>query len=151
MSATTARVETVPRPALIAAALLAVSAIALAFVARQYGFGVTRLPDVAVVSAVDVYFNDQPDGAVLVTRAADDRPIGRLAPGSNGFARSMLRGLVRERRRAGIDAAMPFTLTRWADGRLSISDRATGRHIDLDPFGPTNVDVFAKLLISGTR
>lgn len=146
-----ARVETVPRGALIAAAVLIVGTITLAFFARQSGIGVTRQPDVAAVASVEVFFFDRRDGSVVVTRAPDGREIGVLAPGTNGFARSTLRGLVRERRRSNIDSATPFTLTRWADGRLSIGDRATARQIDLDVFGPTNADVFARLLISGTN
>ena len=147
----TGHAESVPRGALIGAGLLIAMTIVLALTARLSGVGVTRQPDVPVVSTVDVYFGDRADGTVVVTRAPDGKEIGVLAPGTNGFARSTLRGLVRERKRSNIDAAMPFTLTRWADGRLSLSDRATARHVDLDVFGPTNADVFAKLLISGTH
>ena len=146
-----ARVEQVPRGALIAAGVLIAMTIVLALTARLSGVGVTRQPDVAVVSAVDVYFADRPDGAVVVTRAPDGREVGVLAPGTNGFARSTLRGFVRERKRSNIDGSMPFTLTRWADGRLSLADRATARHVDLDAFGPTNAEAFAKLLIAGTH
>ena len=40
-------------------------------------------------------------------------------------------------------------LTRWADGRLSLEDRTTGRVIALDAFGPTNGEAFAQLLTAG--
>ncbi len=36
-------------------------------------------------------------------------------------------------------AETPFRLTRWSDGRLSLDDPATDRHVDLEAFGPTNV------------
>jgi putative photosynthetic complex assembly protein len=146
-----APIETVPRGALIAAGILVVMTIVLAATARLTGVGVTRQPEVPLVSSVDVYFGDRPDGTVVVSRAPDGREIGRLAPGTNGFARSTLRGLVRERKRSKIGPDAPFTLSRWADGRLSLSDRATGRNIDLDVFGPTNAAVFAELELAGSR
>ena len=39
-----------------------------------------------------------------------------------------------------------YDYTRWADGRLSLQDEATGRSIDLGAFGPTNAAVFAHLM-----
>lgn len=147
----TAHAEQVPRGALIAAGCLIALTIAVAFIARTTDVGSTRQPETPVVSSVDVRFADASDGTVYVTRATDGAQIGKLAPGTNGFARSTLRGLVRERKRSGLGAEVPFTLIRFADGRLSLKDRATGRNIDLDVFGPTNVAVFAELLLAGTR
>ena len=57
-----------------------------------------------------------------------------------------MRGLVRDRKRQDLGAEAPFRLTRWADGRLSLQDEATGRSIDLGAFGPTNAAVFAHLM-----
>jgi hypothetical protein len=37
-------------------------------------------------------------------------------------------------------------LIRWADGRLSLRDPQTSRELALEPFGPTNTDVFKRLL-----
>ncbi len=71
-----------------------------------------------------------------------------MAPGTNGFLRGVLRGMVRERRSSDIGAQVPFVLTRWADGRLSITDPAIGRQINLEVFGPTNSSVFAQLLLA---
>ncbi len=42
--------------------------------------------------------------------------------------------------------AIPFHLTRWSDGRLTIDDTATGQLIELEAFGHTNEDAFARLL-----
>ena len=62
-----------------------------------------------------------------------------VAPGTNGFLRGVLRGLARERKLERSAIEPPFRLTRWADGRLSLEDPATGRRIDdLEAFGPTN-------------
>ena len=56
-----------------------------------------------------------------------------------------MRGMARERHREDIGAQTPFTLTRWTDGTVSLQDRATGRTINLDAFGPTNAEAFARL------
>jgi hypothetical protein len=37
-------------------------------------------------------------------------------------------------------------VAQWASGRLELQDAATGRMIDLDAFGVTNKDAFARLL-----
>ncbi len=45
---------------------------------------------------------------------------------------------------------MPFRLSAWSDGRLTLEDPATGRAVDLEAFGPTNEATFVRLLpISG--
>ena len=69
-----------------------------------------------------------------------------LPPGTNGFARGVMRGMARERHSREIGSEPPFRLTRWSDGRLSLDDPATGRRIELDAFGPTNTAVFAHLM-----
>jgi putative photosynthetic complex assembly protein len=74
--------------------------------------------------------------------------VDTLQPGTNGFVRGVLRGLVRERRAERIGPAPPFRLTRWADGRLSLDDPSTGRHVDIEVFGPTNAGAFADILIA---
>jgi putative photosynthetic complex assembly protein len=44
---------------------------------------------------------------------------------------------------------LPFRLTHWSDGRLTLEDAATGRRIELESFGPTNMQAFASLLAAG--
>lgn len=139
----------VPRGALAGAGLLVLLTVVLCALARLTDVGSTRVPVVAAVTVVDLRFTDLADGSVAVTRDPDGRRIGTLAAGTQGFARSTLRGFVRERVRSGIGAGPAFRLTRWADGRLSLSDPATGRSVELDVFGPTNVAVFAQLLLAG--
>ncbi|GAP34380.1 photosynthetic complex assembly protein PuhC [Piscinibacter sakaiensis] len=89
---------------------------------------------------------DQPDGGVELVDAADGRVIHRIAPGEDGFARSALRGLARERLRHGLGPAAPFELAATRDGRLVLGDPLTGRRIDLASFGATNAAAFARLL-----
>ena len=141
-------VERFPRGALLGATVLLGLTLLLAATARQTGVGVTTNPTSTVVEQHALRFEDRPDGAVEVRTVADGEVIERLAPGTNGFVRSVLRGLVRERTRRGIGAEPPFELTRWADGRLSLDDPATGRTVELGVFGPSNADAFARLLLA---
>jgi len=82
----------------------------------------------------------------MVYAASGGDVVEVLEPGTNGFVRGVLRGLARDRKLRGIGPQPPFELTRWTDGRLSLTDTATGREIELDAFGPTNVGAFARLL-----
>ena len=56
-----------------------------------------------------------------------------------------LMGQSRElRSKAGPEA--PFVLILWNDGKLSLSDPATGDVLELAAYGPTNAKTFAQLL-----
>jgi putative photosynthetic complex assembly protein len=103
----------------------------------------------APVESRELRFEDRDDGAVAVYEAADGATVDVLAPGTNGFVRGVMRGLARERKRQEIGQQPPFRLTRWADGRLTLDDTATGRRIELAAFGPTNTGAFARLLHAG--
>lgn len=139
--------KSLPRAALAGAGLLVGVAVFSAVGARVTGIGTTRMPEAASVATVEMRFLDRDDGAVIV-QDPDDRIIAVLPPGTNGFARGVLRGLARERRQHHLDSGPAFRLVRWADGRLSLEDPATGRHVNLEAFGPTNAQVFADLLVS---
>ena len=91
-------------------------------------------------------FQDRADGSIAVLDAGTTEPFEILAPQTNGFLRGTLRGLARARKLAHESAQVPFELTRWADGRLSLRDPATAREIALEPFGPTNTEAFKRLL-----
>jgi putative photosynthetic complex assembly protein len=91
-------------------------------------------------------FLDREDGGVSVVEPTTGRSVAALPPGDGGFVRGILRALVRERRMNDVGSAPPFTLTRWADGRLTLDDSATGRRLELTSFGPANEAVFDSLL-----
>jgi len=140
----------VPRPLLLGMGALLALLIAAAGLARWTGVGTTSSPEGTPVERVVLRFDDRPDGAVVVRAGpADGSPVDVLEPGHHGFVRSVLRGLVRARRARGIDDGPPFQLTRWADGRLSLDDPATGRTIELGAFGPANAQAFAALWTAG--
>lgn len=142
--------RTLPRGALTGAAVLLGLSLTMVVIARMTGYEPAKPPKSVVVESHDLRFLDRMDGAVLVYTNADDRLVDVLQPGTNGFVRGVLRGLVRERRADHIGAAPPFRLTRWADGRLSLDDPSTGRHVDLEVFGPTNAGAFAQILIASS-
>lgn len=69
-----------------------------------------------------------------------------IAPETNGFLRATMRGLARQRLRQDADREVPFRLTGWTDGRLTMEDPTTGRKVEMEAFGLTNEAVFANLL-----
>jgi putative photosynthetic complex assembly protein len=141
----------IPRGALVGAGVLVISSLLLVSIARLTGYKPAQPPVSTVVESYDLRFEDRADGAVLIYDTADNRLTDELAPSTNGFVRGVLRGLVRERRADHIGPTPPFRLTRWADGRLSLDDPSTGRHIDLEVFGTTNAGAFADILIAASR
>lgn len=146
-----ATAEKLPRGLLIGAGSLVLAALLLVCVARLTGYRPEEAPASTVIDRVDLRFEDRSDGGVLVYDVADDRLIYTIQPGTNGFVRGVLRGLARERRADHIGVTPPFRLTRWANGRLSLDDPSTGRHVDLEVFGETNAGAFADILQAGVH
>ncbi len=151
MSGASASAAGLPRGLLLGAGGLVISTLLIVAAARLTGYAPAQPPVSAVVESHDLRFEDRSDGAVLVFDGADGRLTYTLQPGTNGFVRGVLRGLVRERRADHIGSTPPFRLTRWADGRLSLDDPSTGRHVDLEVFGPTNAGAFADILLASGR
>ncbi len=90
-------------------------------------------------------FEDRPDGAVAVIDGKTGVLL-TLVRGEQGFVRGTLRALTRERYQRNIGSGPPFLLIARTNGRMALSDPATGEHIDLESFGPTNMAEFARLL-----
>ena len=138
--------STTPNVPLIACATLALATLIGVSVVRLTGVG-SGLTEVApVVQERLLRFEDRTDGGITVVDARNGAVIGDVAPGTNGFLRSAMRGLVRERKRQGIGPELPFELVIRGDQRLSLEDPGTQRRIDLRSFGPTNAGVFEHLL-----
>jgi len=126
--------------ALVLSSLLGVSLVRLA------GISAVQQADAATYSTRELRFQDRADGGIDVLDARNGTLLETVAPGTNGFLRSTMRGLVRERKRQSLGPETPFELLGRVDGRLTLVDPGTGRRIDLESFGPTNSAVFAKLL-----
>jgi len=93
-------------------------------------------------------FEDRADGGVLVRNAETGAVVETLEPTTNGFLRGTLRALTRERKKDQIGRAIPFRLTSFSDGRLTLEDPATGERIALEAFGDTNKEVFVNILLA---
>lgn len=136
-----------PKGALLGAAALVGFALISAAGARLTDSKEAVIPaTLPAVASRDLNFVDAADGSVGVFEASSGEAVARLAPGTNGFARALLRGLARERRREGATHEAPFRLTLRADGGLMLQDTANGHLVELEAFGPTNAAVFANLL-----
>lgn len=140
-------IETNPilrRPALVCGAMIA-GVLALVLASPFLPNARDGVVPVAVAQR-ELHFTDRADGGVAITEAQTGRAIGTLEPGEGGFVRGTVRGLVRERRREDIGTVIPFRLTAWQSGQLTLEDQATGRRLDLTGFGQTNAAAFARLL-----
>ena len=138
--------QPVPRGPLLAIGALVLATLLGAGFARLSGLGTLRLPEAAAMQVRELRFDDRADGSVVIRDAGSEGIVATVAPGTGGFLRATLRGLVRERKRQGIGDGIGFRLVGRADGRLTLEDPATGRQIDIGSFGPTNSAVFAQLM-----
>lgn len=135
-----------PKGVLMAAAGLVVATLATVGAMRAAGVAPLAPEASPAVMLRELRFTDLPDGAVGVIDARDGRQIAVLEPGQDGFARATLRTFARERRNAGIGPEAPLVLASRADGRITLDDPATGRHVDLEAFGPAAAGAFLRLL-----
>lgn len=124
-------------------ALMVFSLIAVGLV-RITGNGPDQLA-AAVTQERSLRFLDRADGGVDVIDAGSGASVAVLQ-GEQGFVRGALRALARERQARQLGPELPFLLTAHADGRLTLSDPATGERIDLESFGSANIGDFARLL-----
>ncbi|MFZ5558084.1 MAG: photosynthetic complex assembly protein PuhC [Pseudomonadota bacterium] len=135
-----------PRGALLGSAALVAVTLITVIAARATGVGTTQVPASTAVEIRDLRFEDRRDGSVAVYEGDDRHLLAVLEPGTENFIRGVLRGFARQRKLQHAGPEQPFRLTRWADGRLSLDDPVTGRHVDLEAFGPTNAGAFARLM-----
>jgi putative photosynthetic complex assembly protein len=135
-----------PRSILIIAGTVVALTIMTAAIGRLTG-AADSSPTAAAVASRELLFRDRPDGGVAIYDASDtSAPISIAAPETNGFLRATMRGLARQRIRQDASHDIPFRLTEWADGRLTLVDPTTGRRVEMEAFGMSNEEVFAKLL-----
>ena len=147
----TATPQKFPRALGFGAGAIVVASLVLVIVARITGYQPDQAPASTVVESYDLRFADRSDGAVLIYDTASGELATTLQPTTNGFVRGVLRGLVRARRADHVGPTPPFRLTRWANGRLSLDDPSTGRHVDLEVFGETNAGAFADILLAASQ
>lgn len=131
-----------PKPVKLLGSLLLLVLLAVGW-ARWQGVAV-RFEDAPAVWQRELRFVDAPGGDVLALDALSGETVARFA-GEQGFVRGTLRALVRERMRRSLDAQAPLRLVAHSDGRLTLTDPATGERIGLEAFGSSNLAVFAAL------
>ncbi len=144
---------TVPRGALIGiAALLAVTmaltgAVSFGLLPREADPQASRAAQqIAPAQQRSLQFADAADGSVIVTDADTGSTVATIGFGQGGFVRATMRRLVKARTAAGIGSETPFTLTRWANGALSLQDPATGKQAEIYGYGADHVAAFAAML-----
>lgn len=99
-----------------------------------------------VLSSRQVAFEPQPEGVLIVRDADTGAEIAALVEADGGFVHNVVRVLTKERRRHAVAADMPYRISAYTNGRVSILDLSTGRVIDINAFGATQVESFAALL-----
>ena len=146
----------IPKPILIGAGCMMVTAMVFATVSKRLPAGTERpawapapIIDTTAFESRDLRFEDQTDGSVLVLDHALNEPIATFDPGTNGFARVVLRGMAKERLGMGGNAGQAFRLRRTAEGGLALGDLETGREIHLTAFGEASIAAFEYLLTAG--
>jgi len=139
---------TLPLAVKLIGSMLLLIVLAIGF-ARWQGIS-DKQADAATVWQRDLVFADGPQGSVIVKDAQSQTEIAQFE-GEQGFLRSTLRALVRERKRQNIGPDAPMQLLGRADGRLTLLDPSTQQRIDLEAFGPSNAAVFAGLQKAGLK
>lgn len=144
---------TVPRGALIAAAILLLFTMALTGAVRLGWIPQSGDPDgsraaqnIAPAQERELRFADRADGAVVVTDAATGKTVMEIDFGQGGFVRATLRRMAKARSVAHIGSEPPFKLTRWENGALTLSDPQTGEEAEIQGFGPDHTATFAGML-----
>ena len=138
---------------LAAITLVLTASVTLGFFERQAVPAEARAA-AGVVPAAErtLRFFDEADGTVRVEDGATGEVLGRYGQGEGGFIRASVRSLVHQRRIRGKGAEVPFTLTQWDNGGLTLADPVTGHGVEVSSFGPDNRAAFADLLpAAGTR
>jgi putative photosynthetic complex assembly protein len=139
-------------PLYLMGGIVAIS-LALTAATTQGYFGRESVPaearaaaGIKVAAERTIQFFDEEDGTVRVEDGASGEVLARFGVGQGGFIRATVRNLVHQRRIRDIGREVPFTLTRWTNDTLTLSDPTTGRSIEVSSFGPDNRKVYADML-----
>lgn len=139
--------QELPRPLLISAGVLVLASIAMVFIGED--LPQSGAPSVEmVVSSHDVRLRTLEDGSI-VPILLDGTRLAIIEAEKAGFVSGVMRGLSRGRKLSGSDPDAPYRLSRLRDGRLLITDTATGTSINLDVFGSDNARTFARIWQQG--
>lgn len=138
----------IPRIVLRALLGLILFSIAAVLVAKFTGYGQMLTPESTAAETRLLQFDVRRDGIMVVRDHESGAEVALFGEGEGGFIRGVLRGLSRGRALERVEAGDVYLLTRWEDGRLSVTDPVTGDRFDLNSFGVDNLRAFAQLLKS---
>lgn len=136
-----------PKPLIVSAGVLVLAAILLVIVGDELPQA-DPAPIVAVVASHDIRLHTLEDGSIQPV-LTDGTRLSTIRVDKAGFVSGVIRGLARGRKLSGSDPDAPYRLSRMRDGRLLLTDTATGTSIDLDVFGRDNAGTFAALWEQG--
>jgi putative photosynthetic complex assembly protein len=136
--------EMVPKGLLYGMAALALSALAIASYASLTGAPHAGVPDAgaAVLRERSLILQGH-DAQAVTVRAADGALLADLPHG--GFVTVIQSGLATQRKRHGVDLALPVRLVEYANNRLVLEDPETGWSAELYAFGNDNKAAFERL------
>ncbi|NOD91942.1 pullulanase [Ruegeria sp. HKCCD4884] len=139
--------ELIPRTLLRAMGLLVCAVLAIVTYARIADVPLSATPPAAEITheRAMILISDGVSGAVSVL-SPEGAVIARLDATQGGFVAGVARVIDRNRAQADLPAHTPVIVTRRANGRLDITDPATGWSADLMGFGADNASRFARLL-----
>jgi putative photosynthetic complex assembly protein len=129
--------------------MIALAAVVATVVLQEPGVSIDS-PHAPIVAQRLLRFEDTSSAAIVVFEQGMSVPVTQWQ-GERGFERGVLRTLNRERRIRGLPLNAPFLLVAYNNGRLSLSDPATGTRLDLESFGPDNAKVFQQLLVEAQQ
>jgi putative photosynthetic complex assembly protein len=138
-----------PRWFLLGIGALLLTSLAATGLGRLTGVGASRVIETQVAASVDIWFDPQSDGSMLVRRTPDGTVLVVLPSDGGGFMRGVARSLLRQRQLSNTDKILPFSLAQREDRRLFIRDMALGSKMELDGFGPSNTLSIARILEAG--
>lgn len=142
---TATRQASFPRWFVIGTAVLMLTAIFGAGLARFLGVGLSRVADSPVTGTVEIWIDEQRDGTALVRHAATGKTLEILPADGGGFVRGLVRGMFRQRLLGQQARTLPFQLSQREGPKYFLFDPATGTRMELDGFGPTNTQSIARL------
>ena len=125
----------IPRKLVIAVVALALSSLALVSASVLNGRAPAGQPKPAEILASRTVIMESDGTALLVTE-----PDGTIVvDNDNGaFVSVVIDGLKRARKVSRVTGNPPVTVTRFANGRLSLDDPASGWSVELNSFGTGN-------------
>ncbi len=137
----------IPRVLIRAMLALVLATLAIATFARVTDRPLVSTPPVSPVKAeAALILQADPASGAAQVYLTDGALLADLDPEEGGFIAGVHRVIHRERTKHRVALDGPILLQAFENGRMAITDPATGWSADLMGFGATNAEAFARLL-----